>query len=133
MIQFLQTEKDIPMQINITARKFTLTDALYTYAKRRLNFSLANKNEHVHKVNMRLSDINGPRGGSDKRCHIQVVLNGLPDIVIEDVQTDMYTAIDLACDRASRTVVRKIGRQQTLQRQASPFAFVDETIEEVLA
>ena len=37
---------------------------------------------------MRLSDINGPRGGADKRCHLQVVLAGLPDVVVEDIEAD---------------------------------------------
>ena len=62
---------------------------------------------------MRLSDINGPHGGADKRCHLQVVLAGLPDVVVEDTEADLYVAIDRATDRAGRTVVRRIDRQQT--------------------
>ncbi|MBF0263733.1 MAG: HPF/RaiA family ribosome-associated protein [Gammaproteobacteria bacterium] len=120
------------MKINISTRKFTLTEALSSYAKKRINFALANKSEHIHRINMRLSDINGPKGGSDKRCHLLISLNGLPDVVIEDVQTDIYTAIDFACDRASRTVVRKIGRKQSHKRQLNPFVFNEQT-SEVLA
>jgi putative sigma-54 modulation protein len=118
------------MQINITSRKFSLTDALQQYVKRRINFALATKSEHIKKVVIRLSDINGPRGGADKRCHLQVVLKGMPDVVVEDTQTDMYNAIDRASDRVSRTVVRKIGRQQKLLRQVIPFAFEEESIDE---
>jgi putative sigma-54 modulation protein len=118
------------MQINITSQKFSLTDALQQYVKRRLNFSLSTKSEHINKVVIRLSDINGPRGGTDKRCHLHVVLNGMPDIVIKDTQTDMYNAIDRACDRASRTAVRKIGRQQKLLRQVIPFVFKEESFNE---
>ncbi len=66
---------------------------------------------------MRLSDINGPGGGADKRCHLQVVLAGLPDVVVEDVEADLHAAIDRAADRAGRTVLRKIGRQKTLLNQ----------------
>jgi ribosome-associated translation inhibitor RaiA len=75
---------------------------------------------------MRLSDINGPRGGVDKHCHLQVVLKGLPDVVIEDTEADMYVAINRAVDRAGRTVVRKINRQHTLLKQGrSQHAFID--------
>jgi putative sigma-54 modulation protein len=119
------------MNININSKNFTLTDALQEYAKRRINFSLSNKNENITKVMMRLSDINGPRGGSDKRCHLQIKLKGMAGIVVEDIQADMYNAIDRACDRASRTVVRKIGRQQTLHRgmrQTIPFIADDEVL-----
>ncbi len=106
------------MQIDIQARDFSLTEALRDYAERRLRFALTCCNDHIQKVVMRLSDINGPRGGEDKRCHLQVVLAGMPDVVIEDIETDMYVAIDRATDRAGRTVVRKIERQKSLLRHS---------------
>ncbi len=110
------------MQIDIQARDFSLTEALREHAERRLRFALTCCDDHIHKIVMRLSDINGPRGGKDKHCHLQVVLAGLPDVVIEDIETDMYVAIDRATDRAGRTLVRKIDRQKSLQRQGRPHA-----------
>ena len=104
------------MQINIQARNFSLTDALRSHAERRLHFALTCCGSHIRRVVMRLSDINGPRGGADKRCHLQVVLAGLPDVVIEDTEADLYVAIDRATDRAGRTVVRKTERHKTLLR-----------------
>jgi len=108
------------MKINIQARNFPLTAALSRYAERRLHFALTCCDDHIQRVVMRLSDINGPRGGADKRCHLQVVLAGLPDVMIEDTEVDLYVAIDHAADRAGRTVVRRVNRQQTLLRKASP-------------
>ncbi len=102
------------MQIDIQTRNFHLTSALRSYAERRLRFSLTCADNHVQRVVVRLSDINGPRGGEDKRCHLQVVLSGLPEVVVEDIEADLYFAIDRAADRAGRTVMRKIGRKQTL-------------------
>lgn len=100
------------MQIDIQARNFTLTNALRGYVKRRLKFALSTRDDHIQRVKVRLSDINGPRGGEDKRCHIQVVLPHLPDVVIEDTEEDLYAAIDLAVDRAGRTVGRRVTRQR---------------------
>lgn len=105
------------MQIDIQARHFSLTEALRTYAERRLNIALSHSDEQIQRVVMRLSDINGPRGGEDKLCHLQVVLNGQQDVIVEDTESDMYVAIDRAVDRAGRTVVRKIERQRDLLRQ----------------
>ncbi len=104
------------MKINIQTRKFSLTDALENYTKRRLRSALTCSDDYIQRVVVRLSDINGPRGGTDKHCHLQVVLSGLPDVVIEDTETDMYVAIDRATDRAGRTVVRKIDRYHTLHK-----------------
>ena len=108
------------MQIDIQARHFSLTESLRNHAERRLRFTLTSFDEYIFKVVMRLSDINGPRGGKDKRCHLQVILSGLPDIVIEDTEADMYIAIDRAISRAGRSVKRKIDRHQTLLKHGSP-------------
>ena len=104
------------MQLDIQARNFSLTDALRNHAERRLRFALTCCSDHIMRVVMRLSDINGPRGGEDKNCHLQVVLAGLPDVVIEDTEADLYVAIDRATDRASRTVVRRLARQRVRSR-----------------
>lgn len=108
------------MQIDIQSRGFSLTDSLLSYAQRRLLFAMSYCSGHVNRVVIRLSDVNGPRGGADKRCHIQVALAGIPDVVVEDIEVDMYAAIDRAIDRARRTVVRRVDRQFTLLRQREP-------------
>ncbi len=108
------------MQIDIQSRGFSLTDALLNYAQRRLLFSMSYCNDYIHRIVVRLSDINGPRGGADKCCQIRVALAGMPDVVVKDTEVDLYIAIDRAIDRARRTVVRKIDRQQTRLKQNHP-------------
>ena len=104
------------MQIDIQAHNFPLTDALHSHIKRRLYFALSAKDDHIQRVLVRLSDINGPRGGADKCCHIQVMLPLLPDVVVEDTETDLYVAIDRAADRAGRTVRRRLARRRVKDR-----------------
>ncbi len=114
------------MQIDIQARNFSLIDALRSHAERRVRCAMTCCDDHIQRVFMRLSDINGPRGGADKRCRLQVVLAGLPDVVVEDTEGNLYAAIDRATDRAGHTLVRKIDRQQTLLKQGCP-PVLDET------
>ena len=106
------------MQIDIQARSFSLTDALRGHVNRRLGFALSSRGEHIQRVMVRLSDINGPRGGKDKCCQIQVVLPQLTDVVIEDTEVDMYAAIDRATERAGRTVGRRLARQRDNSRSS---------------
>ncbi|NOZ52108.1 MAG: HPF/RaiA family ribosome-associated protein [Gammaproteobacteria bacterium] len=106
------------MQIDIQARNFPLTDALRNHIERRLGFALSTRDDHIQRVMVRLSDINGPRGGADKCCHIQVILTHLPDVVIEDTEVDLYVAIDRAADRAGRTIGRRLSRQRIRSRSA---------------
>ena len=111
------------MQIDIQTRGFSLTNALLGYSQRRVLGAMAYISGHVNRVVIRLSDINGPRGGADKCCHVQVALAGMPDVIVEDTEINMYTAIDRAIDRARRTAVRKVDRQQTLQKQRLPLVY----------
>jgi len=104
------------MLIDIQARNFSLTHALREHIERRLGFALSSRDEYIQRIMVRLSDINGPRGGEDKCCRIHVVLPQLTDVVIEDTEVDMYAAIDRATDRAGRTVTRRLARQRDNNR-----------------
>lgn len=106
------------MQIDIQTRKFPLTDALRSHVERRLGFALSAKGDAIDHVIVRLSDINGPRGGADKRCNIQVKIPHQPDVVIVDTEIDLYIAIDRAADRTGRAVARQLERQRELSRTA---------------
>ena len=99
------------MNIDIQARGFTLTEALKDYIERRINFTLSSRFNQVNRISVRLLDINGPRGGVDMCCRIHINLPRLKDIVIEDIEHDLYVAIDRATDRASRTTHRRLARQ----------------------
>lgn len=100
------------MRIDIKASGFELTDGLREHTARRLQFALGWANHDVRAVSVRLSDINGPRGGKDKRCRIQVPFPGTRNVVIEDTESDLYVAIDRAAERAERAVVRRLERSR---------------------
>lgn len=118
------------MQLDIQARDFTLTEALRAHTRRRLHLALARVEDPILRVVVRLSDINGPRGGADKRCHIQVVLERLSDVIIEDTQRDLYAAIDRAAERVGHTVARRLARQRDPTRRPGPPAPVQESYEQ---
>ena len=109
------------MKIDIRANGFALTEALREYAARRLRFALTRADDHVRRVSVHLGDVNGPRGGRDKRCRVRVMLKTRPDVVIDDVETDLYAAIDRAANRAGRCVARCVAR-----RDFAPGAETDE-------
>ncbi len=98
------------MNIEIQTRHFMLTEGIHDHVQRRLRFALSNRFQQIKRVIVRLSDINGPKGGNDKRCHIHITLPRQADVVIEDVQSDLYRAVDRAADRASRTISRRLSR-----------------------
>lgn len=98
------------MRIEIQANGFVLTEALKTYTEQRMAMALGWAGERMRKLAVSLSDINGPRGGIDKRCKVQVQLGRGQEVVIEDTEANLYVAIDRAANRAERAVVRRIER-----------------------
>ena len=104
------------MRIDIQSRGFPLTAALLDHANGRLRLALARTSGRIKRVVVRLGDANGPRGGEDKFCKIQVVLDGAPPVVIEDVGADLYAVIDRATDRAGRNAAKHVARLREAAR-----------------
>lgn len=100
------------MQVTIHASGFVLTEALRRYTEQRIRTTLGWAGQHMRTLAVFLSDINGPRGGIDKRCRVQVQLTAGRSVIIEDIEADLYSAIDRAADRADRAVVRRVERQR---------------------
>ncbi len=103
------------MRIDIHASGFALTDSIQTHLQRRIEFSLDRLRGRIRCVSVRLSDINGRRGGIDKRCQLQVHLTDSGEVVVADVQRDLYVAMTRAVDRASAAIVRRLGRLRRSQ------------------
>jgi CBS domain-containing protein len=83
-----------------------------TYVRRKLGRKLGKFASSIERTSVRVEDVNGPRGGVDKRCRIKVVLAGLPSIVVEERHHALQAALDGALARAERAV------RQTMQRRS---------------
>ena len=108
------------MRMTIQASGFDITSALRSYVEQRLGTALGWARHHLRKLAVSLSDINGPRGGVDKRCKIQLRLAGGRDIIIDGVEADLYAAIDRAADRADRAVVKQVERTRQFAHTRLP-------------
>lgn len=104
------------MRIDIQSRGFTLTEAMRQHVERRLRFALCAMRQGPKAIAVRLGDENGPRGGVDKVCTIQISFSGAAPVIIEEVQADLYAAVDRAADRAGRTVIRRLQRLHRMRR-----------------
>ena len=85
------------MRLDVLTGNLPNSDAIDTHAQRRLAFALDRFASRIEQVRVRLGDLNGPRGGVDKRCAVECDLGRLGSVVIEEVDDDLYTAIDRAC------------------------------------
>ena len=100
------------MKIDIRTQGFELTAGLQAHTERRIQFALDWARHDIHTIKLNFSDINGPRGGDDNRCHLRIPMPHMRDVIIEDTAADLYLAVDRAIDRAARTLERRLSRQR---------------------
>ena len=105
------------MHIDVQFRGLDISPAVREHAERRASFTLARQRGRIARVNVCLVDINGPKGGADKACTVQVNLRQPGTVVVEELGVDLYQVLDRALARAGRTLVRRLERQ-TRQRFA---------------
>ena len=86
------------------------------FAERRVRFSMRRLFWLVPRVKMYLPDVNGPRGGVDKRCQVQLLANGRPDVVVTSVARDWCSALQSALGRAVRSLLYNWQHSQKLAR-----------------
>lgn len=110
------------MRIDIHSRKLALTESLRKYIERKAELALSWAYHKLPHIHLRLDDVNGPKGGVDKVCRIQIPIPSGKPVVIEEIQTDIYSAIDRAIQRAGRTMSRRIKRNRTHHREQYPLA-----------
>lgn len=104
------------MRTEIQSSDLALTPGLRRYIKRRLGYALGRHGDQLQQVSLWLSDVNGPRGGQGKRCLMRIRLAGEPDVVVENIETDLRVAIHRSVDRAGWTVARCLQRQRNVKR-----------------
>ena len=93
------------MKILFKARAPQARD-LRDLAERRVNFVLRRLAWLVPRAEVQLSDVNGSRGGIDKRCQVELKTDGAGSVVVTSVAREWRTALDLALARAARSLIR---------------------------
>ncbi|CAN7552747.1 HPF/RaiA family ribosome-associated protein [Acidovorax delafieldii] len=85
--------------------------------ERRVRFAFRRLNALVPRAEIKLDDINGPRGGPDKRCQIALRTDGAGAVVVSSVAKDWRCALDEALASAARLLLRTWRRSSTPRRQ----------------
>ena len=107
------------MRFDIRIQKLDLHQEVSHYIERRLRFSLSRLVSRLRTVNVRVFDVNGPRGGIDKCCRITAHLLPSETVVLQEVDADLFAAIDRATRRISRTFTRSLTLERDLRKKSN--------------
>ncbi|WP_210542787.1 HPF/RaiA family ribosome-associated protein [Rhodoferax sp. PAMC 29310] len=88
----------------------------------RVRFALRRLTTFVPNAKVQFSDVNGPRGGVDKRCQLELKTDTAGTVVIASLARDWRTALDRSLIRATRVLTRSLQRthKPTRGRVAKP-------------
>jgi ribosomal subunit interface protein len=106
------------MKIQIRERNVVVTEILRAHVESRLGLALGRFGERIGRVIVRFSHSDGQRSGLDKRCQIDVGLRPR-SVRVEDMDIDLFVAVDHATDRASRSIARALERERVWDEGSS--------------
>lgn len=105
------------MQVLFEARNSEAL-ALRGVAVRRTRFVMRRLHWMVARARVHLDDVNGPRGGVDKRCRVELQAPAAEPVVVTSLATDWRRALDAALARAAHALLRLWRRQRDRARPA---------------
>ncbi|MFM1907007.1 MAG: hypothetical protein RLZZ591_684 [Pseudomonadota bacterium] len=85
----------------------------------RVRFTLRRLTALVPRAKVQFSDVNGPRGGVDKRCQVELNTEAMGTVVVASLAHDWRTALDRSLRRAIRVLTRSLQRSQKPTRGRS--------------
>lgn len=91
-------------------------------AEHRTSFVMRRLTWLVPTARVQMSDVNGPRGGVDKRCQVELKTEGAGTVVVTSLARDWRSALDAALLRAARALVRLWRRDHQRRPERSPRA-----------
>lgn len=99
------------MRIDVRCKGLEIGAALRGYVERRVEFALGRRADQLERVQIWLEDVNGPKGGADKRCRVKLTGKGLGARVIEASGSDLGAVVYEALERAAHAAGRALARE----------------------
>jgi len=128
-------ERENTMIFEINNKQAGIDENVLVEVKRMLQFSLSRFEGVSSHARVRFFDINGPKGGSDKRCRVSVKLRTSGQIVVLGEGANYIEALSNSLDRLVRSIVREIQKKRESpirqkRRNDHTYTGQDETIVE---
>lgn len=82
----------------------------------RVLFAMRRLSWLVPRAKVRLTDVNGPRGGVDKCCHLELKTDRIGTVTIVSKASDWHAALEASLSRATRLLLSNWQRRRDLDR-----------------
>jgi putative sigma-54 modulation protein len=100
------------MELAINASNIEMSKETISQIKEKSRKVFARISDYILAVKLTIEDVNGPKGGIDKKCVVVVHCYGMPTVVASNNQQSSVGAVNLALTKARTALIKKIKRNQ---------------------
>jgi putative sigma-54 modulation protein len=104
------------MNVMIRTHNVELSSDLRALVDQRVRVALDRLTTAVTDVEVLISDLNGPRGGLDKRCRLLVRGRTAQRIVVEQTGAEIAPTISALARKVERAVIKSLARRREFAR-----------------
>ncbi len=83
----------------------------------RLRRALGRLHGVVARIRVRLDDINGPAGGVDKRCNVEILVRGTSPVAVNATARSWQDSVEAAASRIRKRVALQLHRAGLVEHQ----------------
>jgi ribosome-associated translation inhibitor RaiA len=102
------------MKITVRFLGLPPSDAVRQFVERQAVTHLSRFSHDVESVELRVRDVNGPRGGDDMECRATAKGPRVGFTTITELSNDAYHSVGMALTRLARAVARSLERARSL-------------------
>ena len=85
----------------------------------RLRQALGRLHGLVARMKVRLDDVNGPAGGVDKRCNVEVLVQGSGPVAVSATARTWQDSVEAVASRIRQRVILQLHRATVVEHQLS--------------
>lgn len=104
------------MKLSLTLKGVEKTPGFDRLLQRKLHYAFDQFGHLVQQVALAVEDLNGPKGGVDKRCRVAISVPRHPSVVVEGRGEAVLAVVSDAIDRAAQALARLRDRRHTRRR-----------------
>lgn len=98
------------MLIKIHARRLKMSEGLKKHAESKARLAVGLFGEKIRRIDIFLSDVNGPKGGEDMVCKVKVAAAKKSIILVQEKSETLRDAINTCMHRLKRSAARKFSK-----------------------
>lgn len=100
------------MKIDITMQQSCSDNKVVNQVARHARMALSRFDTSIQTVTIRITDINGPKGGVDIRCVVSMKLISTGEIIVQGKGENVFSALNQCLSRSARTISRSLERRR---------------------